>query len=260
MRSPSCSTRTGSLVTRSQAAGGGGKSVEDVLREANALLENLSGGGALPPSLQASIDELQEMGYVCDESGCVLMMPGDDPLAAGPPPIARLLTGPNWALGMLDPASSDADDADEDAHAAAAAGGAGAGGGASPYAALVAGPCWQVPLKPAELADFCGMLAQLRGMVADLAQQGQWSGGSPDRPASRVKWETNHIVLKAAYAPTAPGFSIEMTFRTSGRSVTTHWPPEVAAAVIAAVDAEMGTGAAGVGAAAQVQRPAAVSA
>lgn len=27
--------------------------------------------------MQASIDELQGLGYVCDESGCVLVLPGD---------------------------------------------------------------------------------------------------------------------------------------------------------------------------------------
>jgi hypothetical protein len=58
--------------------------VDDVLREANALLENLSAG--MPsgtPALQASIDELEQMGYVCDESGCVLVLPGDRERAAG---------------------------------------------------------------------------------------------------------------------------------------------------------------------------------
>jgi hypothetical protein len=57
----------------------------------------------------------------------------------------------------------------------------------SPYTALVSGPCWSVPLKPSELSDFVGMLSQLRLMVANLAAQGQWHGGSADRPASRVK-------------------------------------------------------------------------
>jgi hypothetical protein len=44
-----------------------------------------------------------------------------------------------------------------------------------------------VPLKPSELGDFVGMLSQLRLMVANLAAQGQWHGGSAERPASRVK-------------------------------------------------------------------------
>lgn len=55
-----------------------------------------------------------------------------------------------------------------------------------------------------------------------------------------LQWETNHIVMKAAYAPSEPGFSIEITFRTDRRSVSTEWPADVAAAAIAAVDAETG--------------------
>lgn len=58
---------------------------------------------------------------------------------------------------------------------------------ASPYTALVAGPCWSVPLKPRELSDFVDMLSQLRSMVANLAAQGQWNGASSERPDSRVK-------------------------------------------------------------------------
>ncbi|WIA16699.1 hypothetical protein OEZ85_013356 [Tetradesmus obliquus] len=218
---------------------GKSKSVDDVLREANALLENLSAG--MPsgtPALQASIDELEQMGYVCDESGCVLVLPGDRERAAGPPAINGLLSGDNWSLGMLP--EPDSDDDEE----------------GSPYTALVSGPCWSVPLKPSELSDFVGMLSQLRLMVANLAAQGQWHGGSADRPASRVKWETNHIVMKAAHAPTEPGFSIEITFRTDRRSVSAAWPAEVAAAVIAAVDTATG-GSAGSRAA---QEPAAAAA
>jgi hypothetical protein len=51
-----------------------------VLAAANALLDNLQGAGsaaAAGPNVQASIDELQGLGYVCDESGCVLVLPGD---------------------------------------------------------------------------------------------------------------------------------------------------------------------------------------
>lgn len=63
---------------------GKGQAVEDVLAAANALLDNLSAGKALPQnSIQASIDELSEMGYVCDESGCVLVLPGDKARVAG---------------------------------------------------------------------------------------------------------------------------------------------------------------------------------
>jgi hypothetical protein len=55
------------------------QSVEDVLAAANALLNNLQSGEPMPstPGVQASIDELQGLGYVCDESGCVLVLPGD---------------------------------------------------------------------------------------------------------------------------------------------------------------------------------------
>ena len=50
-----------------------------MLAAANALLSNLQSGeptGSSNP-VQASIDELQGLGYVCDESGCVLVLPGD---------------------------------------------------------------------------------------------------------------------------------------------------------------------------------------
>ncbi|KAF8065458.1 hypothetical protein HT031_003059 [Scenedesmus sp. PABB004] len=200
----------------------GAKSVDDVLAAANALLDNLTSGQTPPSLLQASIDELEGLGYVCDESGCVLVLPDDSDASAGPPPVSRLLQGPNWSIGML--AEPDSDDED----------------GGSPYTAQVSGPCWSVPLKPGELCDFVGMLSQLRLMVANLAAQGQWHGATADRPASRVKWETSHIVMKAAHAPGEPGFSIEMTFRTDRRSVSTEWPADVAAAAIAAVDAETG--------------------
>lgn len=53
--------------------------------------------------------------------------------------------------------------------------------------AEISGPCWTIPLKPNELGDILGMLAQLRVMVANLSSQGQWLGGSSDRPISRVK-------------------------------------------------------------------------
>jgi hypothetical protein len=53
--------------------------VEDVLAAANALLDNLQAGEPMPatPGVRASIDELEGLGYVCDESGCVLVLPGD---------------------------------------------------------------------------------------------------------------------------------------------------------------------------------------
>lgn len=58
------------------------------------MLESLSAGNPPAASLQASIDELAEMGYVCDESGCVLVLPGDRERASGGsganPPVAVL--------------------------------------------------------------------------------------------------------------------------------------------------------------------------
>eukprot|EP00775_Hariotina_reticulata_P012516 gene12516-12650_t len=181
--SPQPSRDTRSLVVRDSKS----KSVDDVLAAANALLENLQAGKPVSTSnlLQQSIDELQEMGYVCDESGCVLVLPGDKDKAAGPPAISKMLAGPNWSLGTLPEVDSSIDETEE----------------ASPYTALVAGPCWSVPLKPRELSDFVDMLSQLRSMVANLAAQGQWNGASSERPDSRVKWETNHIVMQASYAP-----------------------------------------------------------
>lgn len=48
--------------------------------------------------------------------------------------------------------------------------------------------------------------------------------------------------MKASHAPIDPGFSIEITFRTGGRAVVTTWPADVSAAVLSAVDAELGSG------------------
>lgn len=55
----------------------GKQSVDDVLAAANALLDSMSAGTTPLSMLQASIDELEQMGYVCDESGCVLVDPHD---------------------------------------------------------------------------------------------------------------------------------------------------------------------------------------
>lgn len=218
----------------------GKQSVDDVLAAANALLDSMSAGTTPLSMLQASIDELEQMGYVCDESGCVLVDPHDADSMSGPPPINRLLAGSDWSLGMLVP---DSDGEDE--------------GAAGPLGAIVSGPCWSVPLKPSELADVMSMLSQLRLMVANLAAQGQWHAASAERPASRVKWETNAIVLQASHAAAAPGFSVSMTFRSDRRSIMTQWPAEVVAAVIAAVDEEAGGPPPGVAAAsAQVAAPA----
>ena len=53
-------------------------SVNDIMGEANALPERVTGGKPLPPQFLQSVDELEELGYVCDESGCVLVLPGRD--------------------------------------------------------------------------------------------------------------------------------------------------------------------------------------
>jgi hypothetical protein len=48
--------------------------------QANALLNQVSGGaapGTQSPGVQSSIDELEALGYVCDESGCVLVLPNE---------------------------------------------------------------------------------------------------------------------------------------------------------------------------------------
>lgn len=58
-----------------------GKSVEELLAEANALLDQVSHGEYA--GLQASIDELEDLGYTCDESGCVLILPEKPKRAQG---------------------------------------------------------------------------------------------------------------------------------------------------------------------------------
>jgi len=204
------------------------QSVEDVLAAANALLDNLQSGEPVQstPGVQASIEELQGLGYVCDESGCVLVLPGDRQQEEGVEKKSSIgyLSGSNWSLGMLESVPEPEE-----------------GEPPTPFTAEISGPCWTIPLKPNELADILGMLAQLRLMVANLSAQGQWLGGNGDRPISRVKRETNHIVMTASYSPVDPGFSLEMTFRTSRRSVTTFWPADVTAAMIVAVDKALGT-------------------
>eukprot|EP00879_Flechtneria_rotunda_P024616 GHRR01026114.1.p2 GENE.GHRR01026114.1~~GHRR01026114.1.p2 ORF type:complete len:127 (+),score=16.98 GHRR01026114.1:242-622(+) len=71
--------RCESVVGHDSKDGKQSQNVDDVLAAANAPLENLSAGQTpvVQPPLQANIDELQELGYVCDESGCVLVLPGD---------------------------------------------------------------------------------------------------------------------------------------------------------------------------------------
>jgi hypothetical protein len=60
-----------------------GKSVEELLAEANALLDSVSHGEYTGAGLQASIDELEDLGYTCDESGCVLILPEKPKRAQG---------------------------------------------------------------------------------------------------------------------------------------------------------------------------------
>lgn len=58
-----------------------GKDVDKLIADAEALLNMASGGArraAAPPAIpvsQQSIDEMAALGYVCDESGCVLVLP-----------------------------------------------------------------------------------------------------------------------------------------------------------------------------------------
>jgi hypothetical protein len=81
----------------SQAAGQ--KDVDAMLAEANALLNAVAGGATESrpvPGVQESIDELQALGFVCDESGCVLVLPdgtssddeGESPGPAQPSEVA----------------------------------------------------------------------------------------------------------------------------------------------------------------------------
>lgn len=52
-----------------------GNDVESALAEANALLNAVAGGSPPAPGVQESIDGLTALGFVCDESGCVLVLP-----------------------------------------------------------------------------------------------------------------------------------------------------------------------------------------
>lgn len=215
--SPVATPRAYRVVCRAAETEGKVKSVEDMLNEANALLERVSNGQPLGSSYQASIDELSELGYVCDESGCVLVLPGDRQKAvAEVSSINRLLRGNGWSIGKVQ------EPEDED------------------YPAVVSGPFWTIPMKPKELEDFLEVLNQLRRVVQQLESQGQWLPGSAERPVSRVKWESTHITLQATFAADEPAFSMEMTFRTEKRSVITHWPSQVVAEVVVALDQEFG--------------------
>jgi hypothetical protein len=59
------------------------KSVEELLNEASSLLNKVSNGE--PIVVQQSVEELEQLGYVCDESGCVLVLPHERESAKGEP-------------------------------------------------------------------------------------------------------------------------------------------------------------------------------
>jgi hypothetical protein len=59
-------------------------------------------------------------------------------------------------------------------------------------------------------------------------------------PSCYLQWESEGLGLTAVYCPGEPGFSVELRFSDRGRDMRMSWPPEVAAAVITAFDAEMG--------------------
>ena len=64
------------------------KSVEELLNEASSLLSKVSNGetiGESIPTMQQSVEELEQLGYVCDESGCVLVLPHERESAKGEP-------------------------------------------------------------------------------------------------------------------------------------------------------------------------------
>ncbi|KAI8474736.1 MAG: hypothetical protein J3K34DRAFT_518035 [Monoraphidium minutum] len=192
------------------------RDVEDVLAEANALLNSVGGGGD-PSAVQETIDDLTKLGYVCDETGCVLVFPNSDSdIEDAVMELRTCLQGRGWRLGMCDASDGD-DEAD--------------------CPAVVAGPSWSLPLRESDLSELLGVLQQLRAAVAALQAQGQWAGGGGERPASRAKWQSRHILAQAAWAPgAAPAFGVEMTFRVDRRTFTAAWPGAVVSEVCAALD------------------------
>lgn len=243
--------------------GGSKRDVDDVMREANELLLALSGasaGGAAPaasssPDVLASIDELNELGYECDESGCVLVLPGmrrggqaaanadGSPLSSwddapgAPPRLQRLLSGDDWKLGPLTstPAASPSS-------------------GTTPeFSAVVTGPAWSFLLTRSELASFLEVLQRLRSVVANLDGEGQWNAQEGGRPASRVKWAAGRFSCVATHADAPngggaaaadgkkqqPHFSLDVSLLTpDSRLVQGSWPAHVVAAACAALDKE----------------------
>ncbi|KIY94578.1 hypothetical protein MNEG_13383 [Monoraphidium neglectum] len=172
-----CAARSGSIASRStparpcpvaRAQSGDSPNVDDMLAEANALLNAVTGGDAAPKQyytagVQESIDELTGLGFVCDESGCVLVLPAESTDDDGADGLNTLLEGQGWRLGVLETP----DDAG--------------------FPALVSGPSWSVPLGASELGDLLFVLQQLRLAVSSLADQGQWLAASAERPISRAK-------------------------------------------------------------------------
>lgn len=224
MRAPAAGARASPAarplapIVRAQSGGSSGSpNVDDILAEANALLNAVSGGTAPPkqyysPGVQESIDELTGLGFVCDESGCVLVLPTESTDEEGEL-LNTLMEGNGWRLGVVDNP--------EDIE----------------FPALVSGPGWSMPLTANELGDVLFVLQQLRVAVASLKDQGQWLPASGERPVSRAKWQSRHISMQAIYAAGAvPGFAIDMTFAAGKRTVSTSWPAEVVTDLVARLD------------------------
>lgn len=83
-------------------ASSGGKDVDAMLAEANALLDAVAGGAAPAKSVQESIEQLQGLGYVCDESGCVLVVPSESSDDEAGAALGGFVGGANWGFGMLE--------------------------------------------------------------------------------------------------------------------------------------------------------------
>jgi hypothetical protein len=235
--------------------------VDDAMREANELLLALSGASAgasagaaaaaSSPDVLASIDELNELGYECDASGCVLVLPGmrrgaqaaqpasGSPLSSwddtpgAPPRLQRLLSGDDWKLGPLTstPVASPTS------------------GTTAEFSAVITGPAWSFLLTRSELASFLEVLQRLRSVVQNLDGEGQWHAQEGGRPASRVKWAAGRFSCVATHAdaPAASGgdakagphFALDVALLTpDSRLVQGTWPAHVVAAACAALDKE----------------------
>jgi hypothetical protein len=246
------------------------------MREANELLLALSNGGsgastkgaaaglsgAASPEMLASIDELTELGYECDASGCVLVLPGQsrkggaaaaaiageslsswDDTPGAPPRLQRLLSGDDWKLGPL--TSTPAADSGTSAN--------------KEFSAVITGPAWSFLLTRTELASFLEVLQRLRSVVQNLEGEGQWNGQQGGRPASRVKWAAGRFSCVATHADAPPAgggkggeasssssssskgphFSLDVALLTpDSRLVQGSWPAHVVAAACAALDKE----------------------